>query len=93
MGLDEVIKYFYIIAGAVGSIGATIICLIKVFIISRLNKVEGDIKGLQDSSKELVSKEELKEALTAKIEPLKEDMSEIKGQLSKIYDFLMKSKS
>lgn len=80
MDLDFIIRICYI---AIPAAIAGISILIKVTITNRLNKLE-------DQATTYVTKEELRQTLADKIEPMKEDLSEIKQQLVKVYDLLLK---
>ncbi len=83
MELDLILKVAYIgIPVIMGTIG-----FIVREHVSRIKKLE---RAVSEQAVHFVTKEELRQALADKVEPIREDIQEIKSKLDKLYDFLLK---
>jgi len=65
-----------------------IVTLIGAFIRSLMNR----IKVLEDKVENKMDQRQVKELVSDKLDPLKEDLSEIKAQLVKLTDYLLINK-
>lgn len=80
MDLDTLLKICYIIV-------PTALAVIAFLIRAPLNR----LAALEEKVIDFTTKEELRLALQDRIEPIKEDLIEIKQQLNKLYDLLLSS--
>lgn len=79
MDIDITLKVAYVVV-------PILVGLVGVY----FRNLEARISKIEEQTQIFVTKAELRQALQDKIEPIREDISEIRDKLDKLYDFLLK---